>query len=99
MNFFHRIDDLSFIKYSSNYKKAENSSLSNWFESISLDYACVCFSVSTLHVILHHIRLILVFGKFAGCMVAMVELLSIHFYRLDLKFSSILIYFMDMIVI
>ena len=99
MNSFLRIDDLSFIKCSSNYEKAENSSLRNWFESISLDYAWLCFNVSKLSLTLDEIELKIFFGVYVGCMVRKGIVLSERFYRLDLKFTSILIYFRGMIVI
>jgi hypothetical protein len=101
MNSFLRKDDLSFIKYSSNYEKAENSSLGNLFESISLDYyyAWVCFNVSKHSLTLDELELKIFFGMYVGCMVRKVGVLSERFYRLDLKFTSILIYFRGMIVI
>ena len=73
MNFFLRIDDLSFIKYISNYEKAENSSLRNWFESISLDYAWVCFNISSLSLTLVEIELKIFFAVYVGCMVRKVK--------------------------
>ena len=99
MNSFLRIDDLSFIKYSSNYEKAENSCLSNLFESISLDYAWVCFNVTKLSLTLDEIELKIFFGVYGGCMVRKGIVLSERFHGLDLKFISILIYFRSMIVI
>jgi hypothetical protein len=99
MNSILRLDDLWFVKYSANYEKAENSSLRNWFESISLDYAWVCFNLSKLYLTLEEIVLKIIFAVHIACMVRKGRILSERFYRSDLKFTSILIYFRGMIVI
>jgi len=93
------MEDSSFVNYCTIYRVAERLDAGDWCESMKLEFAWVCFNVSTLPLILDFNKLKIFFGKNAVCMVRIVELLSVRFYRLDLDFSSILKYFRDMIVI
>src|SRR5213596_1336959 len=99
MNLFLRINDSSFVKYCAICQITKNLSLRNWCEIMRLDNECVCFNVSRLSLILDEIKLKIFFDVCVGGIVGKVKLLLERFYRLDLNFSSILIYFRDMIVI